>query len=441
VQFQRTFEEIQPRESRLEPNAEYHFSQFTLYPFERQLYRGECAVQIAPKTFDALVLLVLRAEHLVRKDELMDALWPDIYVSEANLTNIIVELRKLLGPEAIQTVSKHGYRFMLPVESRPSPKQAAYSAFVQAKQLSTKPSVRSMVRARDLLWLSIAEDPAFAPSWAWLGRCCSYLGKSGVGSAGNLELAAAAFRQAFALDPGLASAHQFYVPLEADLGHSQDALSRLLRRLSNGGKEPEVFAGLVQVFRFCGLLSESLTAHQCAVGLDSTLPTSVAQTHFLFGEYKAVIESCGKTGQYLDAAAWAALGEKKQAIQLLEDRTSNPHLPPVFRGLMNSLLALLRGRSSQAIDEMVKTPVEREPEIVFFIARHFSKLKAAGLAMEALKRAQAEGFVCSRALRVDPWFSAVRSTREFPALLEESEKAEEKARKTFEHIGGPALLS
>jgi hypothetical protein len=211
-------------------------------------------------------------------------------------------------------------------------------------------------------------------------------------------------------------------------------------RLANGSKEPGIFADLVQVFRFCGLLNESLAAHQSAVRLDSTLPTSVAQTHFLFGEYKAVIESCGKTGQYLEAAAWAALGEKKQAIQLLEERASNPQLP-VFRGLMNSLLALLRGRSSQAIDEMVKTPVEREPEIVFFIARHCSKLKAAGLAIEALKRALAEGFVCSRALRVDPWFSAIRSTREFPALLDDSEKAEEKARKTFEHIGGAALLT
>jgi DNA-binding winged helix-turn-helix (wHTH) protein len=441
VRLQKTFEEIQPRESKPEPSGEYHFSQFALYPFERQLYCGEHAVQMAPKTFDALVLLVLRAEHLVRKDEMMDALWPGIYVSEANLTNIIVELRKLLGAEAIQTVSKHGYRFMLPVESESGLKQAAYGAFVQARELSSKPSVRSMVRARDLLWLSIAEDPAFAPSWAWLGRCCSYLGKSGVGSAGNLELAAAAFRQAFALDPGLASAHQFYAPLEADLGHSQDALSRLLRRLANGAREPEIFAGLVQVFRFCGLLSESLAAHEVAVSLDSTLLTSVAQTHFLFGEYKAVIENCGKTGHYLDAAAWAALGEKKQAIQLLEERVSNPHPPPVFRGLMNSLLALLRGHSSQAIDEMVKTPVEREPEIVFFIARHFSKLKAVGLAMEALKRALAEGFVCSRALRIDPWFSAIRSTREFPALLEDSEKAEEKARKLFEHIGGAALLT
>jgi DNA-binding winged helix-turn-helix (wHTH) protein len=441
VRLQATFEGTQLKGTKPEPAGEYRFSQFLLYPSERQIYRGQRAVPVPPKAFDALVLLVSKAEHLVRKDELMDALWPGIFVSEANLTNIIVELRKLLGPEAIQTVAKHGYRFLLPVENQPGLKQAAYGAFVRAKELSSKPSVKSMLRARDLLWLSIAEDPAFAPSWAWLGRCCSYLDKSGVSSSGNHEMAKAAFRQAFALDPALASAHQFYAPFEADLGHSQNAMSRLLRTLGDGAKEPEVFTGLVQVFRFCGLLNESLTAHDRAVSLGSTFSTSVARTHLLRGEYKTAIDTCCKTTRYLDAAAWAVLGEKRQAIQLLELRTSNPQLPPVFRGLMNSLLAMLRGQSSQAIDEMVKMPIEREPEIVFFIARHFSKLKATGLAMEALRRALREGFVCSQALRDDPWFSAVRSTPEFPALLEDSVKAEQTARHTFERNGGTALLN
>jgi hypothetical protein len=85
--------------------------------------------------------------------------------------------------------------------------------------------------------------------------------------------------------------------------------------------------------------------------------------------------------------------------------------------------------------------VEREPEVLFFLARHFSKLKATGLALETLKRALKEGFVCSHALRNDPWFSPIRSTREFPALLVDSEKAEDRARNTFARLGGEALLS
>ena len=63
--------------------------------------------------FDALLLLVRNAEHLVSKRELMDALWPSTFVTEANLTNMIVSLRKIVARDSIQTVSKHGYRFYL----------------------------------------------------------------------------------------------------------------------------------------------------------------------------------------------------------------------------------------------------------------------------------------------------------------------------------------
>ena len=91
----------------------YRFGEFHLYPSERTLKRGDRANPISPKVFDALLLLVRNAEHLVRRDELIDTLWPDTYVTDANLTNVIVTLRKVLGRQAIQTVSKFGYRFCL----------------------------------------------------------------------------------------------------------------------------------------------------------------------------------------------------------------------------------------------------------------------------------------------------------------------------------------
>ena len=54
----------------------------------------------------------------------MKILWPDVHVSERNLTNLIVRLRKILGRDAIRTVSKHGYRFELPVSGEPGVKRA-----------------------------------------------------------------------------------------------------------------------------------------------------------------------------------------------------------------------------------------------------------------------------------------------------------------------------
>jgi DNA-binding winged helix-turn-helix (wHTH) protein len=83
----------------------YRFGEFELHPAERLLIRNRNPVPLPPKAFDALLCLVHNAEHLVRKNDLIVTLWPATYVSEANLTNIIVNLRKILGRDAIQTVS------------------------------------------------------------------------------------------------------------------------------------------------------------------------------------------------------------------------------------------------------------------------------------------------------------------------------------------------
>ena len=79
------------------PDASYRFGDFAVSPSERQLYCLERPVALPPKVFDALLLFVRNAERLVRRAELIDALWPDVHVTDANLTNVIVTLRKVLG--------------------------------------------------------------------------------------------------------------------------------------------------------------------------------------------------------------------------------------------------------------------------------------------------------------------------------------------------------
>lgn len=73
---------------------------------------------LPPKTFDALLLLVRNAGRLLQKRTMLEALWPDAFVEEANLTNAISQLRKALGDAAlIATVSKQGYRFTAQVRT------------------------------------------------------------------------------------------------------------------------------------------------------------------------------------------------------------------------------------------------------------------------------------------------------------------------------------
>src|SRR5499427_7036432 len=93
----------------------YRFSAFELQVDERRLLSDGTAVVLRPRTFDLLAAFVERAGHLVTKDELLDRVWPGVVVEEAALHVQVSALRKVLGPDAIATVSGQGYRFTLPV--------------------------------------------------------------------------------------------------------------------------------------------------------------------------------------------------------------------------------------------------------------------------------------------------------------------------------------
>jgi DNA-binding winged helix-turn-helix (wHTH) protein len=407
----------------------YRFSDFALYPRDRILKRGTASILLEPKAFDALLCLVRAAEHLVSKQELQRILWPDVHVSERNLTNLIVRLRKILGRDAIRTVSKHGYRFELPVSGEPGVKREMHEKFVRARELTAQRSLESMLVARDLYWICLAEDPSFAPAWAWLGRCCWFLPKSSGSSAASPELAGAIFQRAFSLDPDLAWAHQFYTLVQVDTGHAHQAMCRLIERLEHHPGEPESYTGLVQVFRFRGLLEQSIEAHKRAAELDPTVVTSVAHTLFLSGEYESTIQAYGgRASYYLDAAAWAALGDRKRAITLLRDRLDKMVLSRLMTALMGSLLALLEGRAAEAARIMDETDTTCDPEILVYFARHYAELDRANSAIRALQLAAQSGFVCApNTLKSDGWLSRLRKHSEFGSLSSFVQKLAEQA--------------
>jgi len=91
------------------------FGSFELQPGKRRLLKDGVAISLRPRAFDLLAALVDRAGHLVTKDELLERVWPGIVVEEAGLHVQVSALRKVLGADAITTVSGRGYQFTLPV--------------------------------------------------------------------------------------------------------------------------------------------------------------------------------------------------------------------------------------------------------------------------------------------------------------------------------------
>jgi len=99
----------------------YEFGEFRLDPAERRLLRNDQAVALTPKCFDLLVVLVENSGHLLEKEALLEQLWPDQFVEEANLSFHVSSLRKVLGEgqggrRFIETVPKKGFRFVARVE-------------------------------------------------------------------------------------------------------------------------------------------------------------------------------------------------------------------------------------------------------------------------------------------------------------------------------------
>lgn len=101
----------------------YEFGPFRLIPEERQLLRDNQPVQLTPKCFDLLVVLVENSGHLIGKDELLKRLWPDSFVEDANLSVNMSALRRALDEDPnehqyVETVPRRGYRFVAGVRDR-----------------------------------------------------------------------------------------------------------------------------------------------------------------------------------------------------------------------------------------------------------------------------------------------------------------------------------
>src|SRR5215203_271215 len=94
----------------------YEFEDFRLNAADLMLYRGERPVALAPKVVETLLALIERRSEIVSKSEMMNRLWADSFVADANITQNIYLLRKTLGRSAdgrelIETFLRRGYRF------------------------------------------------------------------------------------------------------------------------------------------------------------------------------------------------------------------------------------------------------------------------------------------------------------------------------------------
>jgi DNA-binding winged helix-turn-helix (wHTH) protein len=101
------------------------FGSFVVDSDTRELLSGKAPVPLSPKAFQLLLLLVEQRPRALSKTELYDSLWPNAFVVDANLVNLMAEVRTALGdnprePRFIRTVHRFGYAFCAKATEEPA---------------------------------------------------------------------------------------------------------------------------------------------------------------------------------------------------------------------------------------------------------------------------------------------------------------------------------
>jgi Tol biopolymer transport system component/DNA-binding winged helix-turn-helix (wHTH) protein len=135
----------------------FRFGEFEVREREYLLFRAGKALPVEPKAYRVLLFLLQNHGRLVKKDEILNAVWDDCSVSDNSLTRSIATLRRLLGddsrePHYIATVQTVGYRFLCPVEAFSSPLGRPEAAAAPAVE-DPEPKRLSIENAKRSNWL------------------------------------------------------------------------------------------------------------------------------------------------------------------------------------------------------------------------------------------------------------------------------------------------
>ena len=102
----------------------YQFGEFTLDILRGSLLKGREEIKLRPKVYEALKYLVENPGRLIGKQELIQAIWPDSFVTDDSLVQITLELRRALEDQSqqlLRTVPRRGYIFSAPLTKDPLP--------------------------------------------------------------------------------------------------------------------------------------------------------------------------------------------------------------------------------------------------------------------------------------------------------------------------------
>ncbi|HTZ75334.1 MAG TPA: tetratricopeptide repeat protein [Candidatus Aquilonibacter sp.] len=179
----------------------YEFGEFTLDVARGCLLRGPAEIKLRPKVYEALKYLVENAGRLISKPELIQAIWPESFVTDDSLVQCTVELRRALNDRdqrILKTVPRRGYQFTAYVMQHSAQPEAASppgapGVSTQREKLPTDPAAARRIELPTSRTSLVGRDREIAEVCDLLLRQdIRLLNLTGAGGAGKTRLAVAA---------------------------------------------------------------------------------------------------------------------------------------------------------------------------------------------------------------------------------------------------------
>jgi DNA-binding winged helix-turn-helix (wHTH) protein/tetratricopeptide (TPR) repeat protein len=436
----------------------YQFGAFQLDVGERTLERRQDRARIAlpEKAFQTLVHLVRNSGALVTKDAILATVWPRVIVEDGNIGKVIHAIRRALDdrsgrPAYIETVPKHGYRFIAEVTSLgktvASPavpsvplalpgRPAAYDLYIRGKVKADSENIDDADEAIALLEAVVRLDPSCAVAYAQLARAYNTRAFKFTSQSDGRRLrenADVALAKALDLDPNLAAAHfarGLILWTQAKGFPHEQAIRSFKKALELEPDADETHHQLSMVYSHVGLLDEAqghvaravdlnpnntmarfrvgtYTAWQCrfedALAVLKTVPSDVSP--FLVERVKAeVLVQLGRI-------------DKARAIT---DRYLAIH-PNDEGGSLTGVRALLLAKTgeSREAEKMIARAIELGAGFGHFhhtaynIAASYAALQQPDRAMHWIEAAADDGFPCYTYFERDPNLDTLREYTRF----------------------------
>lgn len=445
----------------------FEFGDFLLDVGERKLVRrdGVANSALPEKAFQTLVYLVRHGGTLLTKEELLLAVWSDAIVEENNLGKAIHAIRRCLGERIgeqkyIETVPKHGYRFVAEVRrisndtAHPRTVQVAddaighptrspaYDLYLRGKVKAGSENREDTEAAIKVLEAAVAIDPNLAGAHAQLARAYNTLAfKFSSDTQAKLyhENAEVAILKSLALDPKLAEGHfargLILWTRTKGFPHAQ-AVQSYKRSLELDPDDDETHHQLSMVYSHIGLLNEA----QASVRRALEINPNNTMARFRVGVYNAY------QGRFDDALSvfktiprdvspllvdrcmadvFVQVGRLKEAEEIVE-RYLRKH-PKDEGGSFTSVKAVLlakRGKTVEA-EEAIKRATELGHGFGHFhhtahnIAAAYAAMDRTEEAVHWLQSASDDGFPNPTYFAVDPNLATIRQHPQFVKFIAE----------------------